>query len=101
MVLRRVLFRISFRVSRAKLARGTMRACKLMRSTLPARSMAHVTLCVAVPADLRQSPTCDADREQRWARDISIITADEAYFRAFCIVRSVVQCVLESSGTVT
>ena len=38
---------------------------------------------------------------QRWARDISIITADEAYFRAFCIVRSVFQCVLESSGTVT
>ncbi len=33
--------------------------------------------------------------------DISIITADEAYFRAFCIVRSVFQYVLESSGTVT
>merc|ERR1719316_1050413 len=39
--------------------------------------------------------------EHRWALDISIITADEAYFRAFCIVRSVFQCVLESSGTVT
>ena len=38
---------------------------------------------------------------ERWARDISIITADEAYLRAFCIIRSVFQCVLESSGTVT
>ena len=37
----------------------------------------------------------------RWALDISIIIADETYFRAFCIVCSVFQCVLESSGTVT
>ena len=37
----------------------------------------------------------------RWALDISIIIVDETYFRAFCTVRSVFQCVLESSGTVT
>ena len=50
----------------------------------------------------RERPPAPHDgHEQRWARDISIITADEAYFRAFCIVRSVFQCVLESSGTVT